>query len=188
VDDALLERLMTKSDGNPLLVVQMLHAIEGRRSGSTSALLALGEMREAIALQLADLSSPTLAVLAGASVLGRELTLARLATTTGRSTVDLLAAVEESLAARVLTRTDTGGLRFMHALVRDVLYRRPTTAERVSLHRAAGIAALDDAEEDVAIAHFERALRALDRLRAAPEDTGEPFVRAKGLLALIDQR
>lgn len=119
---------MSKSDGNPILAVQMIQAIEREGpSGTTSALLAVSEMREAIALQLEDLSAPAPKMLSAACVLGTELSLTQARRDRRKGPSSLLAHVEE------------------------------------------------------------RALRGLDRLVRAPDESGDAAARAKALLALVDE-
>jgi len=146
-------RLYEKTDGNPLFVTQLLHALhpdahdaarESARGGATSAVLSRDVMRDAIALHLGELTPPCVRVLEVAAVLGRTFTLATLSGTAGMETSQLLPVLDEAIRARVVARPPSGGTkhRFVHALVRDVLYRRLSVTERVRLHGAAGEAIL----------------------------------------------
>ena len=172
-EDALVDRLVEKTDNNPLLLCQTLRAmratqaLDGSRDGSTSALLATSDLREAVELHLEDLSEPAQRMLAAASVLGAELTLALLAATVGVDPARLLEPLEEALRWRVLVKTPAGAYRFAHVLVRDALYRKLPAARRVALHEAAGAAARAQGGAEEAVCHYERALQGLDLLASA---------------------
>jgi tetratricopeptide (TPR) repeat protein len=74
-----------------------------------------------------------------ASVLGREFALDLLKPMAETPEDDLIAILEEALAARVVSdipRT-SGGLRFAHVLIRDTLYEGLSAARRHRLHRLA---------------------------------------------------
>jgi DNA-binding winged helix-turn-helix (wHTH) protein/predicted ATPase len=182
--DEEIDRVLTKTDGNPLLVVQMTSAPRGQAGKTTSALLAVTEMREAVALQLSDLSSEAITLLSAASVLGPRLALSHLAAMMETRSADLLPMLDEVIAARVLVREHSGDLRFLHVLVRDVLYRKLSSSDRVKLHRRAGLALLDAGMSDQAIDHLERALRTLGRV--PPEEKEDRAAHARELIALAD--
>jgi hypothetical protein len=122
-----------------------------------------------------------------ASVLGAEWSLARLESTLGTPGADLLEPLDEALRARVLVRAPAGEYRFAHVLVRDVLYRKLSLAERGRLHEAAGVAALEDSADEEAVCHFERALRGIGRLRDASSValSGGDRARAEALLRAL---
>ena len=193
VDEPFVTRVFDKTNGNPLLTTQMVQAVHRDESagspgaGTTSALLSVGELREAIGLQLEGLCVDTRRILRAASVLGTELTLGRLAATLGVGPAELLEAVEEATRARVLLKSPSGAYRFVHVLVRDVLYRELAVGERFALHRSAGRASMaQDAPED-AVCHLERALRVIDVSAVLPDLTtdDDARTRAEGLLQLL---
>ena len=134
------------TEGNPLFVGEMarLLAAEGRldelgASGDRALPLPPG-VREVIGSRLGRLSGDCRAVLAHAAVLGREFEFAALVQTGDRSEEAVLDALEEALAARVISEVPGAPdrLRFGHALIRDTLYTDLAGPRRARLHRAAG--------------------------------------------------
>lgn len=75
-----------------------------------------------------------------ASVLGRDLAAEALERVLDRSPTQVLDALQEGLAARVIVEVpgSPGRFRFSHSLIRETLYEELATAERVRLHRTAG--------------------------------------------------
>ncbi|MFI5610660.1 BTAD domain-containing putative transcriptional regulator [Amycolatopsis sp. NPDC051903] len=87
-----------------------------------------------VTLYLSFLTSGTRDVLRWAALLGKEFSLADIAIATERQATALVGAVEEALAAGVLTESDDL-LAFRHPLLRRVLYEKTPAAMRVALHR-----------------------------------------------------
>src|SRR5262249_6053555 len=85
VDESIVSRLMAKPSGNPLFLTQVLHVMRSEEwmkpthSGSTSAMLDAGGMREAIGLHLEDLPPEVRRTLVVATVFGVEFALGPLA-------------------------------------------------------------------------------------------------------------
>lgn len=133
------------TEGNPLFVGEMarLLAAEGRLDelGASDRALPLPPgVREVIGGRLGRLSGDCRAVLAQAAVLGREFECAALVQTGDRSEEAVLDALEEALAAQVISEVPGAPdrLRFGHALIRDTLYADLAGPRRARLHRAAG--------------------------------------------------
>jgi DNA-binding SARP family transcriptional activator len=137
----LVTALHADSEGNPLFVGEIVRllAVEGvpRESGAEGALAIPQTIRDVITRRLAHLPEETNRVLLLASVLGREFALAPLAHMSGLPEEELLEALDEAIAARVVFGFPggLGRLRFAHTLIRETLYERLTTARRVRLHR-----------------------------------------------------
>jgi predicted ATPase len=189
-ESVLIDRVMDKTNGNPLLVTQMLQALSGEtgtESGTTSALLAVSEMKEAILAQIEVLSERTRELLGPASVFGIELLPRHLASMLGTETKGVLEPLEEALRARVLTKVPGGHYRFAHVLVRDALYRSLSRTYRAELHEALGASLLEAGEPELALLHIERALHDLDLLAgvAARVPSEEPGERAAALLSAL---
>ena len=94
-------------------------------------------LRLTILRRLSFLPDDTLRALRAASVLGSSFPLTELATTTGRSALELSSDLAEAIRARVL-EDDGGHLRFRHDLLREAVYEDLPASVRVALHREAG--------------------------------------------------
>jgi len=114
-----------------------------------------------------------------ASVLGREFRLDALARLTDLSEDGVLDALEEALAARVVS--DSPGspdrLRFAHVLIRDTLYEGLTTPRRARLHRLT-LEALEALETDELESHL--AELAHHAVAASAFDKGCLYARRAG--------
>jgi hypothetical protein len=135
-----------ETEGNPFFVHEVVRLLvaEGRLAnvpaeGSWGHDIPQG-VREVIGRRLNRLATGTNEALAAAAVLGRDFDLRLLARVTGTAEIELLDALEEAMAARLVVevRESRGRYRFAHALVRDTLYDELTGPRRVRLHRAAG--------------------------------------------------
>jgi eukaryotic-like serine/threonine-protein kinase len=139
----LIAALHGDTGGNPLFVGEIVRllSVEGVQSDSTDEIhLAIPQsVRDVIARRLAHLSEECNRVLVLASVLGREFGLDALTRLGGVPEDELLEALDEAMAARIVSDVPgwPGRLRFAHVLIRDTLYEGLTTASRVRLHRRA---------------------------------------------------
>jgi tetratricopeptide (TPR) repeat protein len=95
-------------------------------------------VREVIGRRLSRLSPVVNELLAGAAVVGREFDIPVLAAITGHEDDDIVTALEEALAARLIREVPArlGRYAFSHALIRTTLYEEISTNRRVRLHRA----------------------------------------------------
>ncbi|HET9930301.1 MAG TPA: AAA family ATPase, partial [Polyangiaceae bacterium] len=135
-----MARLLEKTGGNPALLQQLLSAsspASSIRIDDTSALLSDETVRAAIEFQFAALSEPCLALLSTAAVLGRRFQLSRLCELTSVDRALARDGLEEALRMKIVRRTGTPDeLCFEHGLVRDVLLRRLSAAQRQELTTA----------------------------------------------------
>ncbi|WP_063747135.1 BTAD domain-containing putative transcriptional regulator [Saccharothrix sp. NRRL B-16314] len=116
--------------------------------------------------RLGFLSPATTDVLRSAALLGDEFALGDAATALGRTSSDLVAAVEEATAAGVLD--DAGPkLAFRHPLIRQALYLSVPAGVRAALHRqAAGALAAAGAPVELVLAQLAAAPGAVDEWAA----------------------
>ena len=131
--------LHEQTGGNPLFageIVRLL-SVEGRLAVPQS-------VRDVIARRLTHLSDACNRALVLASVLGREFTLDALARLSDVTEDALLDALDEAIAARIVSDipSSPGRARFAHVLIRDTLYEGLSGARRVLLHRRV-VAALE---------------------------------------------
>jgi predicted ATPase len=132
-----------QTEGNPLFVGQVTSLLleEGRvteRVSEVAPRLGMPQsVREVISKRLEHLPDGCLDLLRLASVLGREFNLEALSQLSERAVEDVLAALDEPQAARVLI--DAPGarsrLRFSHAVIRECLYEDLGRTRRIQLHR-----------------------------------------------------
>ncbi len=128
-DQALVERLLERSDGNPLFVEELLAAgLDGRGAASQS-------LRDAFMLRVERLSGDARSVLRALAV-GQRLDEATLGTLTGIGGDRLHAALREAVAEQVLVPGADGRLGFRHALLREAVYDDLLPGERGELHLA----------------------------------------------------
>lgn len=92
-------------------------------------------VREAVGHRLSRLSSQTNQALRVAAVAGAEFELGVVQAAGELSEDVLLGAVEEAVAARLVSEVSATRFRFAHALVRATLYESLTAARQVALHR-----------------------------------------------------
>ena len=135
-----------ETEGNPFFVTEVLrHLSESRaieqREGRwilTAAVSDIGipeGVRDVVGRRLARLAETTNRVLATAAVVGLEFEPAVVEAAAGVGEDELLAALEEAAAARLLVEVSDVRYRFSHALVRATLYEELSGARRVVLHR-----------------------------------------------------
>ncbi len=158
-DEALLQTVQQRSEGNPLFVLELLRLVEA--AGPAAGRLP-GGIREVIGRRVDRLPEATRAVVRAASVLGREFTTGLLA-----NILDEVVSLDEAVTAGILV-VDGHALRFDHVLTQEVLYDELPTTERQRLHARAAKAGADGVD---ALAHHLR--------QAAPlgGDTGAEALR-----------
>lgn len=148
LDEAGLElrdALLSETDGNPFFVGEILrHLAEtGAIFQSDGRWVAGAELRgsglpvsvrEVIGRRIAHLGGDTDAVLAAASVLGRDFDLATLAQLADTDPDALLGVLEGAVAANLLVETGPGAFSFAHALIEHTLYDGLGMTRRARLH------------------------------------------------------
>jgi len=115
--DATVADLLTRAEGNPFYISQLLRGAAGPALPPTGAEPERSSpdqlpasLRSAVAAHLRSLPEPARDLLKVASVLGREFTVSELATMTGQPVSELMAPLEQALTAEVLTeRADPPG-------------------------------------------------------------------------------
>ena len=146
-EEALPQAIYAETEGNPFFVAEVLrHLVETgdieRRQGrwvTTTAIEDLGipeGIRDVVGRRLSRLSDEANDVLAVAAVIGADFEVAVLSQAGGVSPQSVVAALDEAVAARLLSETPeaVSEYRFAHALVRATLYEELSAARRVALH------------------------------------------------------
>ena len=144
--------LMTRTDGNPLFVRELVQLMGSEKEAGAG----VPPNVQAVVRELAgSLSEATRDVLAGASVVGRESSVAVLEKALGLAEETLFDALEECEGVGLASEQD-GRLRFAHALFQEALYDAIPRRRRAQLHRWVG-----QAIEVVESAHLDQSAAAL---------------------------
>jgi tetratricopeptide (TPR) repeat protein len=139
----LVRAVGTLAAGNPFFageIVRTLAAETGGREDFAASQLPLPSgVRDAITRRTASLPAGARDVLAPAAVIGREFRIAILERAVALERTELLEALDQALAAGLITRRPAGaGFAFAHGLVRETIYAGLGSVERSGLHRAVG--------------------------------------------------
>jgi DNA-binding CsgD family transcriptional regulator/tetratricopeptide (TPR) repeat protein len=130
-DAELLERLWTRSGGNPLFSEELLAAgVDGLGAAPDT-------LRDALMLRVERLSEPTQEILRLVAV-GQRLDHPLLAETSGLEARTLRDALREAVDGHILVASEDGTHRFRHALLREVVDDDLLPGERAALHLALG--------------------------------------------------
>jgi class 3 adenylate cyclase/tetratricopeptide (TPR) repeat protein len=181
LDDAVRTALLSRAQGNPFFLAELLHLLVDRgalvRQGTSwvlgadlpDAVLPAG-VQSVLAARIDGLDGPAKGVLRDAAVLGIRFTLPMLEAVgraSGHGDPRVVEAAVTTLVDRRLLEVDSDvpGFRFGHTLVRDVAYAGLAKAERARRHAAAagyahGVSGGRSIEADaLAASQGERAIR-----------------------------
>ena len=183
-----------RTDGNPLYVTEVVRALVAAGPlhpvppDEVWRLPVPDTVRATIARRLGQRSAGCREVLTLAALFGREFQVDALTRASGRDAREVLGAVDEAEAARLVTARPAvrGRYRFVHALVNETLVDALGPARRSALHReaAAALAADPRAEELAAeIAYHHHAAGAAGDPAAAVAWAARAGERALELLA-----
>jgi DNA-binding SARP family transcriptional activator len=187
VDPAAAAVMHERAEGNPFFTIELIRLLESRggadRLAGAASLVDRAvpdSVRDVVRQRLARLPAPTIELLRLAAVAGRDLDVELLARASGRPFDACLDDLDVAMVHRILVPADDGaGLRFAHALVREVIVDDLTALRRARAHLlvadaiAAGGRGADEAEiyaEHLwAAAPIGVGQRAADALDAAAE-------------------
>ncbi|MCW2539432.1 MAG: hypothetical protein JWN95_1157 [Frankiales bacterium] len=182
-DEALIELIYSRSEGNAFLVEELLGAV--RAGGDPSALPP--SVRDILLTRIDTMSSDAQLLLRTASVAGTSVPEQLLAKVSGLDQPTLFAALREAVENHLLAVDAAGsGYTFRHALGRDAVYEDLLPGERARLHAAYGealaadpaLADTDTAEVSAALAHHWYEALELPRALAASVTAGREARRA----------
>ena len=137
--DGLAAHVQAETRGNPLFATEIGRLLLSEGSAPAEGRLPIpAGIREAIGRRLERQGELCREVLALASVCGREFDVDVIRRASGLAEDELLGALEEADAARLVGDSpgSSGRLRFSHILVREVLYDDLPAARRPRLHRS----------------------------------------------------
>jgi predicted ATPase len=139
----LVEAVHGRTEGNPLFVIEIIRMLrqEGLEEGQDHITRIPSGVRDAIGRRLSRLSQRCNQVLTTASVIGKEFDFKLLAALSDViAEEELLAAIDEALAAHLIEESSGGTerYRFSHALIQEVLAKEISASREVRLHARIG--------------------------------------------------
>lgn len=137
--ESLTTRVYEASGGNPLFVNELVRGISAEGQPQTVRQLPAG-VRQAVRRRLDPLRATTTELLALASVIGREFSVAVLEMLMARPRDEVLEQLEEAVRARVVVEVSPllGRYAFAHDLVRETLYEGLGPGQRMEGHVRVG--------------------------------------------------
>jgi AAA ATPase domain len=129
-----------RTEGNPLFVREAVRllATEAALEWPGRAVPIPGTIRAVIGRRLAPLSADAVQVLSAAAVVGREFDLSLVGPASDLPAERVLGGLSEAVALGIAEEPGTGGYRFSHALIGEVLYERLPIPARMQLHQRVG--------------------------------------------------
>ena len=164
-----------RAEGNPLFIIELARA---RQFGAEPDLPLT--LKGIIGARLDELPDRDRELLQRVAIVGETFTVNDATLLSGREPADIGEALHQ-LADRHYLRRVPGGLRFHHALVRDVAYGRLTTAERMQLHARFAQAGVPQEDVEAIAHHLWEAVGAEDSAWVWEDDAafGELRIRAR---------
>jgi DNA-binding CsgD family transcriptional regulator/tetratricopeptide (TPR) repeat protein len=155
-DNALVEELFSRSQGNAFFAEELLAA-----SAASGAQPIPGSLRDALTLRVEQLSTRTRLMVRPAAVAGSVVGHRLLAAASGLGEDELVDALHEAIENNVLVQDPASeSYAFRHELLREALYDELLPRERVALH--AGLARALEGDPGLAVgAHGAAAQRAM---------------------------
>jgi tetratricopeptide (TPR) repeat protein len=138
-----VDALFAAAAGNPFFTEELVRNIRERGHDLADPQAAVDDwaipqgVQHVIGRRLARLGDEANRVLAYSSVLGRDLTLPKVAAVAGKDQDSVLDLLDEALAAHVL-REQGEGYAFAHPLIQETLYQGLSAPRRRQLHRRVG--------------------------------------------------
>ncbi|WP_432839279.1 BTAD domain-containing putative transcriptional regulator [Dactylosporangium sp. CA-092794] len=181
VPDETVAMLADRTGGNPFFVVELLRVLVAEHTLSPEHVPV--RVQEVLRRRLARLPGQVNAVLAVASVLGRDVAVPVLREVVQIDELALFDTLDTAVVAGLLTATDDPGLlRFSHDLVRQTAYQDQGPLRRARLHARAAQALRDTGMGTAAqlAGHLRAALPVLSPFDVVPglaEAAGEAYDR-----------
>ncbi len=205
--DTLVAYLRSRAEGNALFTTQILAALEEDgvlwqdaerwTVGDLASAQVPTALRQVIDGRVARLDPEAQGTLAVAAVVGQVVPFAVWATVSGMGEDEIEEVAAQAAAVRLVEEMPDGtGTRFVHALVREAIYKSILPIRRRRLHQAAGeaLAALPNPDADAVAYHFRTIgdsrtvrwlVRAGERAREA-QAIVTAVARMKEAMALLD--
>lgn len=148
-DPSLVQTLYRTTDGHPLFLVEVARLRKTQGSVGLAAQPPIPRsVRIAIRERLATISSRCLRTLRCGAVVGREFDIGLLESCYGNELADYVAGAQEATDAAILVEIAPQRYRFVHFLIRELVYEAIPNDERANAHaRLAGILESDPRDE-----------------------------------------
>ena len=138
VDDAVVRVVHERSEGNPFYAIELVRLLDsqGLEDAAAHAAAVPASVRDVVRQRLARLPSSTVGLLQLAAVAGRDVEVELVARAAGRPIDACLDDLEVALGHRLLVEAPglRPGLRFTHALVREVVVEDLSALRRSRTH------------------------------------------------------
>ena len=135
--ESLVREVHRVGGGNPMFVREVAR-LATAAGGISANDLPPGDTGTLIRRRLESLTADVRAVLAGASILGREFDLAALRHLSGLPAAALLDLMATAVSSGVVEESTAGRWSFSHRLLQEALRESVRPSQRASLHRQAG--------------------------------------------------
>lgn len=126
--------LLSRTNGNPLYVVELLRALSENGAAGPEATNLPPSLRMTILRRLSVLPEPSLRVLRAACILGSVFSVEDVGIVLSQSPIELYPQLDHALRLGVLEQREKR-LAFRHDLIREALYEDMPSAVRTALHR-----------------------------------------------------
>jgi hypothetical protein len=176
--------LRARCNGNPLFVRELSRLLAARPDASPGTVPVPGSVRAVLERRLVRVEQPAVEVLQVLAVLGARAPIRTVANVAGEEQSVVLGHLESAQRAGLVDITGDE-VRFIHALVRDVVYDGAAAARRADVHRAAAEAFERGGGEDdwaTVAHHWLRSGGHADRAALASRRAGDR-ARARGAFA-----
>lgn len=166
--------------GNPLFVREIARAVA---DGTWHPERPPRTVLDVVSARLERVSPDCREFVQAAAIVGRDFSLAVVASALGRTVTDCLPLVDEAIGCGLIDRVDaTGDHRFVHALTREAVEASLTTTQQARLHRAVA-----EAIESQFAADLTEHLASLARHWAALASYGEAATARRWALRAADE-
>jgi tetratricopeptide (TPR) repeat protein len=185
--DELEEQVLQRAGGVPFFLVSCAHGLRASNEDSSGARRLPWNLTQSIRQRMAALPEGAREMLGLAAVAGRVAPRGLLLRVAGRTTQDVVAALEAACQAGLLEEAGPTAYRFVHDVIREVVETELSAARRALLHQQVA-AALEQGPGEPAVdavayhyAQTEDHARAADWLERAGDHAAAGFANAAAL-------
>jgi DNA-binding winged helix-turn-helix (wHTH) protein len=184
--DELAQAVHARSQGNPFFMIELLRPLAGEAAPKASQLHFGGLVLDVVRERLEHLPNETRALLAEASVIGRDFDLGLLSQLGERTNEQVLETLDPAIINETLVESSVlaSGFAFEHELVRDVLYADLAVTERCKLHQRVAVALSARRDAGLEVSQSELAHHSLSALPHGDVASAVALARSAALTAM----